>query len=88
MRNHWKILRIIGIFLILMVTVTAVGIYLIASVFNDETIGIIGGADVPTAIFLGTEFKWIVLLLAGELLSGIGCIIASVILKKKDSNKH
>lgn len=83
MTNNWKILRIIGIFLILMVAVTAVGIYLIAHSFNEETIGIIGGADAPTAVFLGTEFKWVIAVLAGELLAGIGCIIASVIMKKK-----
>ena len=83
MTNNWKILRIIGIFIIILAVVTAVGIYLIAGSFNEETIGIIGGADAPTAIFLGTEFKWVIAVVAGEILAGVGCIIASVIMKKK-----
>lgn len=85
MNQLWKIIRIIGIVIIIIAAITAAGIYLIGNIFNEQNAGIIGGADKPTMVFLGTEFRFIIAVIIAEFAVGIGAVIASVIMKRKNN---
>jgi len=60
MANNWKILRIIGIFIILLAVVTAVGIYLIAGSFKAHNYIALSECDMhrhPAAVFTDEIFR-------------------------------
>lgn len=75
-----KILRITG-FILTAVTIILIIVIICTGFFanNMNSTGIIGGADSPTAIFIASQFKWILL----PLIAGICCIIISAFIKKK-----
>lgn len=64
----------------------AIAFYEISSK-NDNSIGIIGGADAPTTVFIASSGVAIPLLIAiAGLITGIICVIVSaVLLRKKKS---
>ena len=75
-----KILRITG-FILTAVTIILIIVIICSGFFADNTnsIGIIGGADAPTAIFIASQFKWILL----PLIAGVCCIIISAFIRRK-----
>ena len=87
MNSKKKLLMIVGAFLV----ISAIGFIAFCIYYVDKSVkpsvGIIGGADRPTVIFLWGEFKGIVLVLAAEFLAGIGCIIAALRRKNGKRNK-
>lgn len=77
-----KAFRIAGIVLLAVGFLTAAGIFCSAS--KEKTIGIIGGADGPTLIFLASRLKFTVLLGVTAFIAAIGCFIISAVIKKKN----
>ena len=51
-------------------------------------VGIIGGADKPTFLFLWKHYKAPFLVLGGELAAGIICLIAALIMRIKHGKRN
>ncbi|MGB4093543.1 MAG: hypothetical protein WBK46_16610 [Ruminococcus flavefaciens] len=83
MKKYHKLFLFIGIFLIFSFIAAGAAMVVFAQTYRDPYVGIIGGADTPTILILWSHFRLPVIILAAELLAGIGCIIASAIMKKK-----
>ena len=82
MKKNRRIIMLLGIFMLVSALLAALAAFLLFRI-NVPNASIIGGADNPTAIFLMSEFKVPVIIIAGEILVGIICIIAAVSSKNK-----
>lgn len=82
MRKAAKVFGAAGILLLVIGIIIAAGIFCSAS--KERTIGIIGGADGPTLIFLGSQLKWIIILGSAVFISAAGCFIVSAVIRKKN----
>lgn len=87
MKNNYKLLMILGVFLVVSFIMMSVLAVMFVRIYNAPSTGMVGGADGPTAKFIITalwsDYKALVFIIAGELIAGIGCITASIIMKKK-----
>ena len=83
MKKYHKLFLFIGIFLIVSFILAAAALFAFAKMSCPTDTAIIGGADKPTFIFLMSQFRLPSIILVAELLEGSGCIIASIIMKKK-----
>ena len=84
-RKYFKFLRIIGLVLIA-ASIMATKIMLIILLCTEQStqsIGIIGGADKPTFLFLVSQFKWVGILLTFEFVACVCCIIISSFFNKR-----
>lgn len=77
------------VFLIVGIIITAVGGAIISGIFfgvtHNESIGIIGGADGPTAIFLTSKLG--LFPIAAAVVVGIVIVVISVIAIRKNKSK-
>lgn len=84
-KKRSKYLLVTGIILILITALYAS--FILVPVFftpqKPEGIGIIGGADSPTAIFVFSQFKWFFIAPILTFSCGVGCIAAYLIINRK-----
>lgn len=88
MKIFRKFLIVIGLMLIcIAVLIIILAIFMIKRNVLPA-IGIIGGADKPTILFLWNHYKTPFLLLGGELFVGVLCIITAIVMRIKHGKRN